>query len=315
VHGGERDGPAWLDEALLVEIEALIPLAPLHQPLALEGIRAARSMFGLDIPQVAVFDTSFHRAMPPVAASYALPAELAGRLAIRRYGFHGISHEYVCRRFAELTGVDPGEVNLISLHLGSGCSAAAIAGGRSVDTSMGFSPLEGLVMGTRSGDLDPSLVAYIAWREGLSADRVVELLNEESGLVGASGGRSSDVRALLEAEAAGDTGAAFALDLFAYRVRKYIGAYFAVLGRVDAIVFTGGVGEHQPAIRVRCLRGLDGLGVVLDGSANDAAVGVAAEVSGRGSAVGLWVVPTDEEHMIAVGTHGVVFGNASARAG
>ncbi|MBI2455531.1 MAG: acetate kinase [candidate division NC10 bacterium] len=300
VHGGSRFAQSTLvDEDVLAALEALGELAPLHNPPAVSGILASREILGPKTPMVAVFDTAFHHTIPEHAHSYAIPHEMARRYGLRRYGFHGTSHRYVTERYAEISGTPRDQVNIITLHLGNGASATAIKGGRSVDTSMGFTPLEGLVMGTRSGDLDPAILEVLSQREGLSVDQLLTMLNTASGLLGLSG-LSADMRTLLEA-AAGPEGrqARLAIEVFCYRARKYIGAYLAALGGADAIVFTGGIGENAPAIRAQICAGLDWFGLTLDPARNGAAVGHEARISADGSRLQAWVIPTDEELLIA----------------
>jgi acetate kinase len=298
VHGGARFvEPTLLDDDVLAELAALERLAPLHNGPGIAAARACREHLEAGIPMVAVFDTAFHAGLPAAAATYALPRELAERHGIRRYGFHGISYQYVTGRYAALAGVGADAATLIAFHLGNGCSAAAIARGRSVETSMGFTPLEGLVMGTRSGDVDPAVVAFLAGAENVSAAVVEGWLNERSGLLGLAGG-SRDVRDLF-ARADRDERARLALDVFCHRARKYLGAYMAVLGGAPAVVFTGGIGEHQPEIRRRICDGMAWCGLVLDEARNRAAVGVEATVSAPDSAVRVLVLPTDEERVIA----------------
>ncbi len=300
VHGGARfTAPTLLDASVLAELEALSELAPLHNPPALTAIRAVRSALGADVPMVAVFDTAFHRSLPPCAASYPLPHELTARHGLRRFGFHGIAHEYMLRRYAHLAGVPVEEAVLITLQLGGGCSAAAIRGGRSVDTSMGFTPLEGLMMGTRTGDLDPGLLLYLARKEGVGVADLENMLNQRSGLLGVSG-RSADLRQVLAA-APHDARAALAVDMFCYRARKYIGAYLAALGGAQAIVFGGGVGENQPLVRQRICEGLDWFGLVLDPARNAAATGVEGRISRDEARVQAWVVSVDEAALMAEG--------------
>jgi acetate kinase len=296
VHGGDRfTAPTVIDDDVVAGIEALIPLAPLHNPGSLAGIRAARAKLP-GVPHVAVFDTAFHATLPEAAATYAIDREVAATWGIRRYGFHGTSYRYVSSRTAELLGASPGELNLIVLHLGNGASAAAVRGGRSVETSMGFTPLEGLVMGSRSGDLDPSVPAYLQRSAGLSVDDVTALLERRSGLQGLAG--SGDMRTVLRRRAAGDPAAALAFDVYCHRIRKYVGAYHAVLGRVDAVVFTAGVGEHAPEVRAASLNGLEGWGIVVDPELNRG-TGGARRISPAGARVAVCVVPTDEEFAIA----------------
>jgi len=306
-HGGERfRASARIDGQVLAGIEACIDLAPLHNPANLEGIRAVAARFGEAVPQVAVFDTAFHTTMPPAAYLYGLPYEHYQRHRIRRYGFHGTSHRYVFERYCSIRGKDRSQVRLVTLHLGNGCSACAIRDGHSIDTSMGYTPLEGLLMGTRSGDLDPSIVGVLSKREHMEPDAVEKLLNEESGLLGLSG-RSRDMRDLLAAEQQGDERARLAIDLFCYRVRKYIGAYHAVLGGAEAVVFTGGIGENAASVRQRVGDGLEALGLCIDPERNARVTdGRVHEISVSGSALAAWVIPTDEELLIARDTFRVV---------
>ncbi len=304
VHGGDRfSGPALIDDATVAAIRDLVPLAPLHTPGNLAGIEVARGRFP-GVPHVAVFDTAFHATLPPRAHRYALPRDLADRLRIRRYGFHGTSHAYVARAAAEHLGQALEDTHLITLHLGNGASAAAVAGGRSVDTSMGLTPLEGLVMGTRSGDLDPAVVVYLQREEGLSVDQVDDLLNKRSGVKGLTGG--NDLRAVEARAADGDPVADEALDLYAYRIAKYVGAYAVALGRVDGIVFTAGVGENSAEVRARVAALLAPFGVALDPSANAERGTAARTISDPGSRVPVLVVPTDEEREIARQTLSVI---------
>jgi acetate kinase len=299
VHGGPRfTEPAVVDDEVVAAIEKMTSLAPLHNAPGLAGIRAARAV--LDVPMVAVFDTAFHATLPEHARVYAIPRDLAEKHAIRRYGFHGLSYRAVVARYAALTAARIERTRLVALHLGNGASVAAIAGGRSIDTSMGLTPLEGLVMGTRSGDLDPAIVAHLAREEGVDAATVDRWLNERSGLLGLSG-RSGDVRELLAAGAT-DVRARLALDVFAYRARKYVGAYLAVLGGADALIFTGGIGEHAPEVRARVCRDLEWCGLGLDPARNAAARGAEAKISRDDARLAAWVIPTDEERVIAEDT-------------
>ncbi|HEY3535145.1 MAG TPA: acetate kinase [Pedococcus sp.] len=296
VHGGARfSAPVLVDDAVLRAVRDLRALAPLHNPANLEGIETALTAFP-GVPQVAVFDTAFHLSMPPRAHTYAVPRDWRETHRVRRYGFHGTSFAYVARRACEVLGSDPAETNLVVLHLGNGASACAVEGGRSVDTSMGLSPLEGLVMGTRSGDVDPALGAYLGRVAGLDAAAYDEALNHASGLKGLAG--VSDLREIVQRRGAGDAEAALAFDVMTYRLRKYVGAYAAALGRVDAIVFTGGIGENSTEVRAAVLGGLGVLGVELDGAAN--ADGEPERlVTTPGSRVAGLVVPTNEELEIA----------------
>lgn len=304
VHGGDRYvQPTLITEQVEAGIDALSELAPLHNPSCLAGIRGARAVLGSALPMVAVFDTAFHQTMPEVAKHYALPAELANRHRIQRYGFHGIAHASLANGYAACTGNLLEQVRLITLQLGNGCSVAAIAQGRSVETSMGFTPLEGLVMGTRSGDVDPSIVNYLSEREKVEAAEVEQWLNERSGLLGLSG-RSNDMQELLRlAEQEQDKRAQFAIELFCYRVRKYLGAYFVVLGGADAILFGGGIGENAPEIRDRVCRNMEWCGLKLNPDRNRAAVGLAAgsaaKISTDDLRLAAYVVAADEETWIA----------------
>ncbi len=296
VHGGPRfTEPVVVDDDVVTAIRELVPLAPLHNPANLEGILSARESFPA-VPQVAVFDTAFHQTLPPEAHTYAVPALWRERHQVRRYGFHGTSHRYVSRRTAELLGRGRGDCNVIVLHLGNGASACAVQAGRSIDTSMGLSPLEGLVMGTRSGDVDPALGAYLARVAGLDSTAYDEALNKGSGLLGLAG--IADVRELEQRRAAGDASAALAFDVMVYRLRKYVGGYAVALGHVDAIAFTGGIGENSAAVRGAVLEGLGALGVVADAAAN--AQGEPERlVSAPHSRIAAYVVPTYEELEIA----------------
>ncbi len=297
VHGGERFTAATvIDDDVEAAIEQLIELAPLHNPAGLAGIRAARAALPR-VPHVAVFDTAFHATIPVEAATYAIDAELAARHGVRRYGFHGTSYEYVSRVAAETLDRGPGELRMIVLHLGNGASAAAISGGRSVDTSMGLTPLEGLVMGTRSGDLDPAIPFHLHRVAGLSIDELDDLLNRRSGLLGLSG--HADMREVIEAAETGDERAGLALEVYLHRIRHYIGAFAAVLGGLDALVFTAGVGENSDVVRAGAVRGLEFLGIAIDPAANATRGDAARIISPAGSAVAVLVVPTDEELEIA----------------
>ena len=309
-HGGERFiHSVRIDEQVLRGIEETIDLAPLHNPANLKGIQAVRAVLGPGVPQVAVFDTAFHHTLPERAFLYAIPYSLYRRHRVRRYGFHGTSHRYVSWRWRKLTGHAREEANLITLHLGNGCSACAIRGGDSVDTSMGFTPLEGLVMGTRSGDLDPAVLDYVGQKEGLSPHDVELLLNKQSGLLGISG-LTHDMRELLaEAEEHDDRRARLAIEIFCYRVRKYVGAYAAALGGANAVCFAGGVGENAPVVRAKICEGLAFMGLELDPELNAAAVnGREGCISAPGRRPAAWVIPTDEELLIARDTFRVVNG-------
>jgi acetate kinase len=296
VHGGPRlSAPCVLDDEVEAEIRRVAPLAPLHNPVALDWIASCRAAFGENAAQVAVFDTAFYATLPEVAAAYALPRALARKHGIRRYGFHGLAHQAMSRRWRALHPQGSLGGRVISLQLGAGCSITAIRDGCAVDTSMGFSPLEGLVMATRSGDTDPGLLLYLQRVEGLAPDRMERLLNAESGLLGLSGA-SGDMRRLLTAE---DDAARVAVAVYCYRARKYIGAYLAALGGAEAILFGGGVGEHAAPVREMILAGLSGLGIVLDADANRAATGAEARISRRDSGVEVWVIPVDESRILA----------------
>jgi acetate kinase len=298
VHGGEQfSTSALMDDEVVRQIESSIELAPLHNPHNLKGYRAAQAI----LPQskhVAVFDTAFHQTLPPRAYLYGLPYVVYTRHRIRRYGFHGTSHRYVRYRYGQIHKVASSEVKLITCHLGNGCSVCAVDHGKSVDTSMGFTPLEGLMMGTRTGDVDPAAVLHVMEKEGLRFEEISSLLNKHSGLYGVSG-ISNDMRTLLQHREQGNERAATAIDVFCYRVKKYFGAYLAALNGAEAIVFTGGIGENAPAIRAQICEQLDALGIVIDAQRNESAVGKEQEISGEGSAVKVWVIPTDEELLIA----------------
>ena len=310
VHGGERfQRSVRIDDDVLRGIEDMIDLAPLHNPHNLKGIAASRAVLGSEVPHVAVFDTAFHHTIPERAYLYAIPYQLYRRHKVRRYGFHGTSHRYVAYRWRELTGVTREATRIITLHLGNGCSACAIDHGSSVDTSMGFTPLEGLVMGTRSGDLDPAVLEYLGAKEGLSPAEVDNLLNKQSGLLGLSG-LTNDMRELLaEAHENDDRRARLAIDIFCYRARKYIGSYLAALGGADAVVFAGGIGENAAEVRAEICRGLAWAGVEIDDAANARMVGGAeVRITTGGSRLAVWVIPTDEELLIARDTFRVVTG-------
>ncbi len=295
VHGADRfTGPVLIDDEVIAAIEELSRFAPLHNPANLDGIRVARKAFP-GVPQVAVFDTAFHQTLPPHAYTYAVPRAWAEDLGVRRYGFHGTSCAYVSRLAAEVLGKPLEETDLIVLHLGNGASATAIKGGRSVETSMGLTPLEGLVMGTRSGDVDPSLPSYLDSTAGLGVNESHEALMRAGGMLALAG--ASDMREVWEKADAGDEGALLALDVYCHRIRKYVGAYYAVLGRLDAIVFTAGVGEHDARTRARSLSGLERLGIAVDPARNQAKD--ERIISPPGSDIAVMVIPTDEEWEIA----------------
>lgn len=302
VHGGERfTRSVRITDEVERGITDMIDLAPLHNPTNLRGIRAARDVLGVGVPQVAVFDTAFHATLPPHAYLYAIPYQLYRRYGIRRYGFHGTSHRYVAHRWRQLTGRAREDTHLVTLHLGNGCSACAIRAGDSVDTSMGFTPLEGLVMGTRSGDVDPAVLDFIANKEGLSAAESDALLNKQSGLLGISG-LTNDMRELLaEARENDDRRARLAVEVFCYRVRKYVAAYLAALeGAAAGVVFTGGIGENSAEVRSRVCEGLAWAGVEVDAGRNEALRGgTEGTLSADASRLPAWVIPTDEELLIA----------------
>jgi acetate kinase len=305
VHGGDEfTAPTVIDEAVVERIRAQVPLAPLHNPANLTGIEVATRLRP-DLPQVAVFDTAFHGTLPAHAYRYALPAELHDRHGVRRYGFHGTSHAYVSRKAAASLGRDLADTKLVTLHLGNGASATAVDGGRSVETSMGLSPLEGLVMGTRSGDLDPAIVFHLVREAGMEVGEVETLLNRHSGLKGLCG--DNDLRTVVERAQAGDEDAELALAVYCHRIRKYVGAYVAVLGGLDALVFTAGVGENADEVRARVCAGLEVLGVELDLEANRGArAGTAPDgvvaLHTAASRAAVLAVATDEEHEIAAST-------------
>ena len=309
VHGGERFTHSTLvTDDVQRGVEQLIDLAPLHNPHNLRGIAAARAVLGPGIPQVAVFDTAFHHSIPETAHLYAVPYQLYRRHGVRRYGFHGTSHRYIAYRYRKLAGRSREDTNVITLHLGNGASACAIKGGHSVDTSMGFTPLEGLVMGTRSGDVDPAILEFVSIKEGMTFDQVDTLLNKQSGLLGVSG-LTADMRELLQEEREhDDRRARLAIALFCYRVRKYIGAYLAAMNGADAVVFSGGIGENAPEIRERICADMDWLGIAADPQKNRALDGGEGRIDRDGSRVQLWVIPTDEELLIARDTWRVVTG-------
>lgn len=307
VHGGEHFTESHLMEDEVVHgIERAIPLAPLHNPHNLKGYYVCRSLFP-SLPQVAVFDTAFHHTIPPHAFLYGLPYDYYRRQRIRRYGFHGTSVRFVFYRYRELTGTPKSMSNIIVCHLGNGCSMTAIQGGHSVDTSMGFTPLEGLVMGTRCGDIDPAILLHIMSKDELAPQEVSTLLNRWSGLYGLSG-ESNDMRTLLASMAEGDERSRLAVEVFCYRIRKYIGAYWAVLGRLDAVIFTGGIGENAAKVRQMICEPLDAMGCQIDEMLNQAIRGKETKVSAPVSKVAIWVIPTNEELLIARDTYRVVNG-------
>jgi acetate kinase len=308
VHGGsEFIEPTTLDDEVVERIQELALLAPLHTNANLAGVRAAFE-YCPEVPHIAIFDTAFHRTLPREACEYALPPELTAEYGIRRYGFHGTSHAYVARRAARMLGAPLEQVNLITMHLGNGASVTAVRAGESVDTSMGMTPLEGLVMGTRCGDLDPAIPLLIRELTGLTREEIDSILNQESGLKGLAG--SNDMREVIRMAEEGDELAELAIAMFCQRAKKYLGAYYAVLGQVDAVVFTAGIGENRPEIRARICEGLDSLGIRIDPARNEAGRSGAREISATGSRVRVLVVPTDEELEIARQVHSFVEGSS-----
>jgi acetate kinase len=301
VHGGEKfTKSVTIDDAVVDQIEDCIELAPLHNPANLKGIYAAREILGQGVPQVAVFDTSFHSTMPDTSYLYAIPYQLYVRHKVRRYGFHGTSHRYVAYRYRILTGKSYDDTNIITVHLGNGCSACAIQKGSSINTSMGLTPLEGLVMGTRGGNIDPSILEFLHHKEGLTLDQLDTLLNKQSGLLGVSG-LTNDMRDLLEEERLHqDRRARLAIDIFCQRVKFYLGAYMAQMNGAEAVVFTGGIGENSPEVRERICKDLDVLGIALDKKKNKATVArKEGDISAEKAKVRAWVIPTNEELLIA----------------
>jgi len=301
VHGAERfKGSLLIDKAVIAGVQECIDLAPLHNPANLKGIYAATETFGPTMPQVAVFDTAFHSTLPEEAYLYAIPYQLYRRFKIRKYGFHGTSHRYIAFRYRKLTGKQREDTNIITLHLGNGCSACAIKGGKSIDTSMGMTPLEGLMMGTRSGDIDPTVIEFLMHKEGTSIDEIFSTLNKRSGLLGISG-LTNDMRDLEgEAEEHQDRRAILAIDMFSYRVKKYIGAYIATMNGTDAICFAGGIGENGVSIRKKILADMEWLGIEIDDARNAQAVrGREMLISSDTSRVPVYVIPTNEELILA----------------
>ncbi|MGB3633869.1 MAG: acetate/propionate family kinase, partial [Rubrobacteraceae bacterium] len=302
VHGADYfDQSVLIDDEVMKIIEELGDLAPLHNRPSLAAIRAAQEALGSSVPMVGVFDTAFHQTIPDHAAQYAIPKELTDKYGIRRYGFHGTAHRYMTERYAAITDIPVEQARLVTLQLGNGCSATAVKEGCSVDTSMGFTPLEGLIMGTRSGSVDPSLVAFLAQHEKVDVAEVENWLNKESGLLGVSG-VSQAMRELLEAEARGDGRAALALKMFCYRVRTYIGTYLAVVGGADAVVFGGGIGENAPQMRARICADMDWCGLTLDQQLNNDTTGSEGRISTKDSRTQAYVVAVDEEVMIVQDT-------------
>ncbi len=310
VHGGEYFSQSVLiSDEVLHGIEDCIELAPLHNPANIKGIQAVREIFGKALPQAAVFDTAFHQTLPEKAFLYAIPYQLYRRHKVRRYGFHGTSHRYIAYRYRTLNQIPRENVNVITLHLGNGCSIAAIKGGNSIDTSMGLTPLEGLVMGTRSGDLDAAILEFIGAKEGLTIHETEMLLNKQSGLLGISG-LTNDMRELLaEMEESGDRRARLAVEIFCYRVSKYIGGYLAAMNGTDAIIFAGGIGENSPTIRAMICENLKWFGIALDESQNSSHIGGREGViSAENSRLKISVIPTNEELLIARDTVRLIHG-------
>jgi acetate kinase len=298
VHGGDRfSTPVRINNDVITGIEELEDLAPLHNAPAVSVIRASQEALGSALPMVAVFDTEFHRSIPPQAYTYPLPLELARRHRIRRYGFHGVAHEYLAGRYARITGRPIENVNVITLHLESGCSACAVHNGQSLDTSMGFTPLEGLMMGMRSGDIDPSIIGHLMRKERVGIEQVEEWLNKESGLLGMSG-RSHDTRVLMKLIAA-DERVQLAMEVFCYRIRKYIGAYLAVLGGAEAVIFGGGIGENTPFVRVRACEGFEWCGLRIDPARNEQVIDREGRITTDDSRLHAYVIPAEEELLIA----------------
>ncbi|MDH3876655.1 MAG: acetate kinase, partial [Desulfobacterales bacterium] len=297
VHGGEEfKQPTLINKKVIDTIRRLSPLAPLHNPANLLAIEVAMQS-APQVPQIAVFDTAFHQSIPAHAFRYAIPQDLYEAHHVRRYGFHGTSHHYVAKQTADLMDRPLNTLNLITLHLGNGASAAAVKGGKSIDTSMGMTPLEGLIMGTRCGDIDPAIIFYLKRKTGLARDAVESILNQESGLKGICG--VNDMRQIEELAQSGNSQAQLAIEMVCYRIKKYIGAYYAVLGRLDALVFTAGIGEKSPLIRAGACRGLSHLGIEIDPEKNNRKSKTAFEIQKGGSTVKILVIPTNEEREIA----------------
>lgn len=302
VHGGEAfSETVIIDDAVVKAVEDHSDLAPLHNPPNLLGVKVARELMP-NVVQVAVFDTAFHQTMPPVAFTYPIPLELYHELRIRRYGFHGTSHRYVTKRAAKLLGKNVSDINLITAHLGNGGSIAAIQRGKSVDTTMGLTPLEGLMMGTRSGDIDPAIIMFLASARKMTAQQIDTMLNKKSGVLGVSG-LSNDMRVVEQAAAEGHERAALALDMYCYHIKKYIGAYTAVLGQVDALVFTAGIGENSDVVRERVVTDMSGLGYELDQKKNAGVRGKELDIATEGSRSRILIIPTNEELLIAQDTY------------
>jgi acetate kinase len=303
VHGAENFiEPTLINDQVIDRIESLNYLAPLHNPPSIKAILALRAILDKNVPQVIIFDTAFHYFLPEWASKYAIPIETAEKYHIRRYGFHGIAHRYMTERFSSITSIPLNQTSLITLQLGNGCSAAAVKNGLSVDTSMGFTPLEGLIMGTRAGDMDPYLFGLLMRQKNISIDEVEKFLNKESGLLGISG-LSSDMRVLLEAEENGNRRAALAISMFCYRVRKYIGAYLAVLNGAQAVIFGGGIGENASIVRARICSGFEWCGLIMDPDRNAKVIGSEGRISADNAKIDIYVVPVDETLIIARETY------------
>lgn len=295
VHGGERfHEPTLIDDELLEEIRALSPLAPLHNPANIEGIVAARSIAPLAF-HIAVFDTAFHQSIPEYAYLYPIPTRVYESYRVRRYGFHGISHRYVAAEAGKALHIPPESLNLITFHIGNGVSGCAIRKGKSIDTTMGMTPLEGLMMGSRSGSIDPGIITYLMRQASMTPDQIDAMLNKQSGLLGIAG--TNDMRLIMDAADGGDSHAQLALEMFAYRLKKQLGAYMATMSHIDAVVFTGGIGEHSARIRAMICTGLEHMGIILDEARNSAHETM---IHDDGSAVDLLVIPTNEELQIAL---------------
>ncbi len=309
VHGGDQFfDPVLISDEVINRLESLNNLAPLHNPPSMKAIRAVREILGISVPQVVIFDTTFHHNLPEWASLYAIPLDISEKYHIRRYGFHGIAHRYMTERFSVITSTPVNQTRLITLQLGNGCSAAAIKNGISADTSMGFTPLEGLIMGTRGGDIDPSLIGFLVRREGSGIDEVENLLNKSSGLLGISG-ISRDMRELLKAQKQGHKRSALAVTMFCYRVRKYIGAYLAVLGGAQAVIFGGGIGENAPLVRMRICEGFNWCGLMLDPDRNAGTIGHEGRISKDDAKIHAYVIPVDETKIIARETARYLSGN------
>ena len=308
VQGGTKfSASALVSEDMIATAEELTDLAPLHNPACIAGIRACQKVFPSNIPQVAVFDTAFHQTMPKKAYTYPVPYEYSEKYSIRKYGFHGTSHRYVSGRLAELLGKAPEDLKIITCHLGNGSSIAAVDGGKSVDTTMGLTPLDGVIMGTRCGSIDPSVATFIAEKEGMTLAELNNMMNKKSGVLGVSG-VSSDNRDVSAAAEAGNERAQLALDIQVYEIKKYVGAFAAAMGGVDAVLFTGGIGENDKNVRLGVCSGMEYMGIKIDAELNDKFSGQEHEISTADSKVKVWIVPTNEELMIARDTLAIVAG-------